>query len=81
MGDGSGERGELEDGAAVEARLTLALECTGLNLEPAEEAAVRRQLAGSRARAAALRRVPLANGDEPEIVFVPFRADGGEEDR
>ncbi len=64
--------------AAVEARLTLAQARTGLLLEPDEAAAVRRQIARSLAQAAALRRVPLENGDEPEIVFVPFRSDVGD---
>ena len=40
----------------------------------AERAVVRRALVRQTELASRLRRTPLANGDEPEIVFVPYRA-------
>ena len=76
VADDSGGLGrETGDEAVVEARLALARASSGLNLDAVEAEAVRRQIARSLARARALRRVPLENGDEPDIVFVPFLGD------
>ena len=66
------------DTAEVEARLALAKARLGDWPHAANEATIRSQIARSVEQARVLRRVPLANGDEPEIVFVPFRADPAE---
>lgn len=59
----------------VEARLAAVLASTGHSLSEAQIAQVRARIEASLKQAAALRSVPLANGDEPEIVFAPFRGD------
>ncbi|HEU0113439.1 MAG TPA: hypothetical protein VFQ80_02120 [Thermomicrobiales bacterium] len=61
----------------VAARLAATLARWGDRLDDAGRAAVEERIRRHLDLARALRTVPLANGDEPEIVFVPFRA--GEE--
>lgn len=63
-----------EAAAPIEARLALAQAIAGGRLDEARAATVRRLIAGQVEQARALRRIPLGNADEPEIVFAPFRA-------
>jgi hypothetical protein len=61
--------------AIVETRLAALAARFGDRWDEAQRAQVRRQVERQLDLAAGLRRVPLANGDEPEIVFVPYRAE------
>ena len=66
----------------VEARLALLRARFGDRWTEEQGAQVRRAVERDVDLAERLRRTPLGNGDEPEIVFVPYRADesgeGGE---
>ena len=62
------------DEPIVAARLATALARWGGRLDEAGRAAVEARIRRDVQLARELRSVPLANGDEPEIVFVPFRA-------
>ena len=57
----------------VAARLDALNARLGDRLRGEDAAAVRRNLARDLAHAEQLRRVPLANADEPDPVFAPFR--------
>ena len=59
----------------VEARLALLRARFGDRWTDAQVAQVRRAVERDVDLAERLRRTPLGNGDEPEIVFVPYRAD------
>ncbi len=65
------------DAAIVEARMQWALALAPTPLGPAERDIVRSRIAKRVEETGALRRVPLANHDEPEIVYAPYRSNGG----
>ncbi len=71
----AGSSAMAADEDEVRARLDLALARAGIVLAPDEVAAVRSQIVRSVMQTRALRAVPLANADEPEIIFIPFRGD------
>jgi hypothetical protein len=58
----------------VAARLAAVLARWGERLDDAGRQAVEDRIRHHLKHARELQTVPLANGDEPEIVFVPFRA-------
>lgn len=62
------------DEPMVAARLAAVLARWGERLDAAGRDAVAARIRREVQLARELRAVPLANGDEPEIVFVPFRA-------
>lgn len=62
------------DAPIVAARLAAVLARWGERLDDAGREAVAARIRRDVQLARELRTVPLANGDEPEIVFVPFRA-------
>ena len=65
--------------AIVDARLAEIATRFGDRWDEEQRARVRRGIARQVDLGAQVRRAPLGNADEPEIVFVPFRApDGGE---
>ena len=74
---GSGSEGEADPtrDAVVEARLAALVARYGAGWDEAQRARVRANLERGTVLAARLRRTPLTNTDEPEIVFVPYRAD------
>jgi hypothetical protein len=59
----------------VDARLALAKARFGDRFDQAQWDAIRENIAGMTKCGDALRAVAMGNDDEPEIVFVPFRAD------
>jgi hypothetical protein len=59
----------------VDARLAQAIARFGDRFDQAQWDAIRENILGMMKCGDALRAVPMGNGDEPEIVFVPFRAD------
>ena len=61
--------------AIVEARLAALAARFGDRWDEAQRDQVRRNIERHFELAERLRRTPLGNGDEPEIVFVPYRAD------
>ena len=61
--------------AIVEARLAALAARFGDRWDEAQRDQVRRHIEWHFEVAERLRRTPLGNGDEPEIVFVPYRAD------
>ncbi len=71
----TGSSAAAADEDEVRARLDLALARGGVVLAPDEVAAVRSQIVRSVTQTRALRAVPLANADEPEIIFTPFHGD------
>jgi len=75
-GSGPGSAPDAADPAVervVAARLDALNARLGERLAGEDAAAVRRTLARDLAHAEQLRRVSLANADEPDPVFVPFR--------
>jgi hypothetical protein len=68
---------ETADEPIVAARMAGLTARWGKRLDEAGRAAVEARVRRHVQLARELRRVPFANGDEPEIVFVPFRADEG----
>jgi hypothetical protein len=60
---------------AIEGRLAILRGRFGDRLSDEEWMAVRQRIAKAVERGEQLRRAPLTNGDEPEIVFVPYRED------
>jgi hypothetical protein len=64
------------DESTVQARLDAVLARHGEQLDEGQKMALRQPIEGLLATERALREVPLDNGDEPEIVFVPYRANG-----
>ena len=65
---------EASDGI-VEARLAQAMARFGDRLEAAQWDAIREDMKKSIEQRNRLRAVPMGNANEPEIVFVPYRAD------
>ena len=66
--------------AIVDARLAAIATRFGDRWDEEQRARVRSGIARQVDLGIRVRRAPLANADEPEIVFAPFRApDGGEE--
>ena len=63
----------VADSRDVDARLAVVLARFGDRLDDAGRATVRARIVAQLAEAAALRAVPLQNGDEPDFVFAPFR--------
>ncbi|MFL5758400.1 MAG: hypothetical protein ACJ789_01605 [Thermomicrobiales bacterium] len=59
----------------VDAKLALAKARFGDRFDQAQWDAIRENILGMTKCGDALRAVPLGNSDEPEIVFVPYRAD------
>ena len=57
----------------IDAQLQLIKVRYGSRLTEAELAEVRESLVANAQTSAALRAAPLANGDEPSIVFTPLR--------
>jgi hypothetical protein len=57
----------------IDARLAAVLAMDGERLSEEQRAQVRKRIAGSVKQSAALRSVRFDNGDEPEIVFTPYR--------
>lgn len=62
--------------AIIETRLAEVMARFGERFDDAQEAQIRARLARTVALAVSLRRTPLTNADEPEIVFAPYRAEG-----
>jgi hypothetical protein len=62
--------------ARADAQLALLRERFGARYSEEQWEAISRQLLESAGKAAALRDVPLTNGDEPEILFAPARRTG-----
>jgi hypothetical protein len=60
----------------VQAMLDQVLATLAYELSDDDVAAVRANVERSAKMAAALRAVPLANADEPDFVFQPYRAEG-----
>ena len=67
------ERRAEEPGALARALAAVIRAQYGDRLSDADLAAVTRQIEASLGRAAKVRAVPLANGDEPDFVFSPLR--------
>ena len=65
---------EASDGI-VDGRLAQAKARFGDRFEAAQWDAIREDMKKSIEQSNRLRAVPMGNGDEPEIVFVPYRAD------
>jgi hypothetical protein len=65
---------EPSDGV-VDARLAQAKARFGDRFDDAQWAEIAEQIKDSVKQANRLREVPMGNADEPEIVFVPYRAD------
>lgn len=65
----------LPGASIVELRLAWATALSSHPLGPAERDIVRSRIAKRVEEAGALRRISLANADEPEIVFAPYRGD------
>jgi hypothetical protein len=63
--------------ARADAQVALLRERFGARYSEAQWEAISRQLLDSAGKSAALRTVPLTNGDEPEILFAPARRTGG----
>jgi hypothetical protein len=59
----------------VDARLSQVKARFGDRFDDAQWNQIRKQIADSIKQANRLRAVPMGNADEPEIVFVPYRAD------
>jgi hypothetical protein len=59
----------------IDARLTELVARFGVRFDDDQRAQVRSRIARTVALADSLRKLPLTNADEPEIVFVPFRED------
>jgi hypothetical protein len=59
----------------VDAKLALAKARFGDRFDSAQWDAIRENITGLTKCGDALRAVPMTNGDEPEIVFVPYRSD------
>ena len=71
--------GAAEDPAALARALAGAIRAQyGERLSAADLATITRQLEVSLDRAAKIRKVPLANGDEPDFVFSAVRTPGPE---
>lgn len=68
------EAAAARDAAIVEARMEWALALAPTPLGPAERDVVRSRIAKRVEEAGTLRRIPLANHDEPEIVYAPYRS-------
>jgi hypothetical protein len=64
-----------ESDAIVEARLAQAKARFGDRFDAAQWEAIRESIKDIKKCGDRLRPVPMANADEPEIVFVPYRAD------
>jgi hypothetical protein len=66
------------DGTEAEAEILLRLAESryGRHLEPEQLAAVRSGIVSGLRAAERLRRLPLRNGDEPDIVFAAYRREG-----
>jgi hypothetical protein len=60
----------------IDARLADLTARFGERFSDEQRAQVRSRIARTVALAATLRKTPLTNADEPEIVFVPYRAEG-----
>ncbi len=69
------EAADPADEPVVAARMAGLTARFGDRLDEAGRAAVEARVRRHVQLARELRRIPFANGDEPEIVFVPFRAD------
>ena len=67
--------GPSRDREEVELRLALVLSRYGDRLDAEQTEALRRAVETIVEQLGRLRRVPLANADEPSPRFVPFRAD------
>lgn len=59
----------------IDAQLAVIVARFGGQLSEEQRAEIRARLARGMKLAETLRTVPLTNADEPEIVFVPYRAD------
>lgn len=59
----------------IDAQLAAIVARFGDRLTDEQRAEIRARLARGMTLADTLRTVPLTNADEPEIVFVPYRAD------
>ena len=59
----------------IEARLTELVARFGDRFDDTQRAQVRARIGRTVALADSLRKLPLTNADEPEIVFTPYRAD------
>ena len=62
--------------AVIDARLAELTARFGDRWQDTQRARIREHLARDVDLAARLRQTPLANADEPEIVFVPYRGEG-----
>jgi hypothetical protein len=71
----SEEHGDEQRDRIVDARLALAKARFGDRFDQKQWDAIRENIVGMTNCGEALRAVPMGNADEPEIVFVPFRAD------
>jgi hypothetical protein len=67
---------EKHSPADVEAMMSLIMHHYGSRLTAAQLEEVRQGVEGLARVTAALRQVPLSNGDEPLAVFVPYRQEG-----
>ncbi len=73
MADSLPDVGAGRSDGVVVARLAEIEARFGEALDDAQRAQIRRAIERQMTLAARLRRTPLANGDEPEIVFRPYR--------
>ncbi len=61
--------------AIIESRLAELVSRFGDRFDDEQRAQVRSRIGRTVALSDSLRKLPLTNADEPEIIFVPFRAD------
>lgn len=66
---------EPQQTAIIDARLADVMARFGERFDGDQRARVRARIARTVALAATLRKMPLTNADEPEIVFTPYRAE------
>jgi hypothetical protein len=71
----SEEQPKDADDGIVDTRLAQLKARFGDRFDEAQWAAIRKSVVDLKQCSDRLRAVPMENGDEPEIVFVPFRAD------
>lgn len=81
MNDDATTPGPTPARSEVDARFALVLARFGDRLDDAGRATIRQRIVRQVEEADALRGMTLANGDEPEILFSPYRSAAGEEAR
>lgn len=74
--DGASSPADRRREAVIDARLAMLQARFGERWDESQRAQVRSNLARGLELGDSLRRTPLGNADEPEIVFVPYRGEG-----